>query len=147
MNLMLHISTELFACGASATYHVFLAVKPAENQTFPLMKYSQDGAWQRLDWEKFMNCSLNEPRLTRMADWQMKHKDESERQSANVLKPVPIPFSSLLPLYPLHLTPAAPPLQTQLPFSSLSICLWICHYGNLTPEAEDEEGGCLRSDK
>lgn len=92
-----------------------------------------------------MNCSLAEHKLPRMADWQMKHKDTSERQSASVLKLVPIPFSSVFsPPHPFSPTPSA-----KLLFSSLSICLWICHYGNLTPRAEEEGvvGGYFRSDK
>lgn len=80
------------------------------------MKYSQDGAWQRLDWKKFMNCSLTERRLPRTTDWQMKHKDTYERQSANVLKLVPIPFTTVPP----PPQPRSPTPTTQLPFSSLS---------------------------
>lgn len=43
-----------------------------------------------------------------------------------------------LPSHPLRPTPSA-----QLLFSALSICLWICHYGNLTPGAE-KEGASFR---
>lgn len=55
------------------------------------VNYSQDAAWQRLDWEKFMNRSFTGLMMTLIDDWQMKHKETSERQRANVLRLVPIP--------------------------------------------------------
>lgn len=84
---------------------------------FPV-NYSQDAAWQKLDWEKFMNCSFTERAATLMDDWQAKHKETSERRSANVLKLVP----SLL-----HLILAAPPLSL---FLSLTLSPYV--YGPVT---------------
>lgn len=94
------------------TYCDVWAVKTAWESILSPLKYSQDGAWQRLDWEKFMNCSLTENRLTWMADWRMKHerhiwKTEHQRPQNGC--------PSLSPLFPLHLTPVAPPLQPSSP--------------------------------
>lgn len=147
MELTLHISSELFASVAPAHTMFFGLWSQHQDQSSPAGNTAKMAPDRALIEEKFVNCSLAEHRLTREAYWQMKHKDKSKRQSANVLKLVPIPFSSALPTpppSPPH--PYSPTPSTQLPFSSLSICLWICHYGNLTPGA-GEEGASFRSSK
>lgn len=113
-----------------------LAVKATDKSILSLVNYSQDGAWQKFDWEKFMNCSFTKPSLTRMDDWQVKLKETAERQSG-ILKPVPIPFRAAS-RHHRRLTPYSPTPPPRLSFSCLSICLWICHHGNLTPGAEEE---------
>lgn len=137
INLAIHASTELVAYGA------FAHTVPFKNQSLALWNTAKMAPDRDLIEKKFMNCSLAEHRLTRTTDWQMKHKDTSEWRSASILKLVPIPLSSVPP----PPQPCSPTPTTRLPFSSLSICLWICHYGNLTPGAEEEGAAFVQTNK
>lgn len=91
-----------------------------------LMNYSQDAAWQKLDWEKFMNCSFTERAATLMDDWQAKHKETSERQSANASNWYRLFFTS--PLQPLLSL-----------FLSLSLSLSADVYGPVTMATSPQE--------
>ena len=114
----------------------------SKNNFSSTWKWSQGGAWWRLDWGKFMNCSLTEHRLPRMAGWQIKHKDKSERQSTNILIPAPFPFSSAVPsAHPFSHAPS-----TRLPFSPLSPYVYESVTMATSPQGQ-RVGGCLRIDK
>lgn len=135
INLILHISAE------KVVFYTYCAF---QEWVSSLMKCSQDGAWQILDWKKVHEL-FSHWAQTDTDNWLT---DETQRQMRRAARQRPQTGTHPLVFCPPSTSALQPHPYNPTPLHlSLSICLWICHYSNLTPGAEEEGAAFLQTNK